>query len=233
MDRIGQCVGNRLAIGEDRAEIEQRGLVHRHRHRSRPQHDPGDDESQQRPRRRKAERPVPVQRRLDLARDEERQAGPDAEARRVERNAAALQVGRQAVCQRLQSGHIGTGEGDPLQATPQAGAPHAVGGNGEAHGRRDGERHADKVDAAGVPAVGQADQDRHGGDVAREVDAADPARLGVAESPFRLNCRQQPGKSGEGGHAEHFRETDGGKQEPGRQVTHGGRSSFDGRWRAA
>ena len=57
---------------------------------------------------------------------------------------------------------------------------------------------------AQIDAVGQAGQHRDDGDVAGEINAADPASVRPGQTPFLLERRDQRGEGGESQHAEHL-----------------------------
>ena len=118
MNRIGKRIGDRLAIGEDRPKIEQ-GRMMRRRATGRGRNTTAATTSARNGP--AADRPK-AQCQFSTGSispaTRKRQAGPDAETGRVEGDAAALQAGRQTVGQRLQSRHVGAGQGDALQTAP-------------------------------------------------------------------------------------------------------------------
>ena len=95
------------------------------------------------------------------------------------------------VGQRLEPHHVGAGPADAVQRAEDEGGPEAVRKEGHAEMGQHGRGDRGRVDLARLDAVRHRQQDRHGRGVRAEHDAGKPARLGVAEGPFREERRQQ------------------------------------------
>ena len=125
---------------------------------------------------------------------EQRHARADREARRIEgliaRCAALDPVG-----QRLEAGHVGAAERQAAERPKGERAPETLCEPAKPTDETAATRQNAITIRLGVDAVGQADQDRHAGDVSGIGDAADPADFRVGQPPLGDEGRDQPGSS--------------------------------------
>ena len=122
---------------------------------------------------------------------------------------------RKGIDEGLQPRHVGAGKPDALQQPPETGRPHAGGEQRKAGSGDHAQSHREEIDPLGVHAVGERRQHRDRGDIAGEINSADPARFRVADAPLPLKHRNERGEGGKRRHADGFDQADRRDQQPG------------------